>query len=249
MTKTRMIFFLALALAAMACGNKADDKEAKCKNVCAKIRDEDLAKCADEACKKEVKLTFESCGGLCKTIAQAKGPPKSMNEQADDAEGKCNKGDMEECAKVGGAYLIGKGKDKDEKKAVELLTKACNGGSGLGCEFLARAHDDGRGIPVDKEQAKTYFTKACDLGAGGGCRALALRFETTDPARIPLLDKACAKDDKIGCMGLGAAYLHGNQGAPKDLAKAKQFLQKACDLRKPGEPAEADTACQKAKEI
>jgi TPR repeat protein len=31
-------------------------------------------------------------------------------------------------------------------------------------------------------------------------------------------------------MGLGAAYYHGNQGAPKDLANAKHFLQKACDL-------------------
>jgi TPR repeat protein len=43
-------------------------------------------------------------------------------------------------------------------------------------------------------------------------------------------------------MGLGAAYLHGNQGAEKDLAKAKQFLQKSCDLG-------TKSACEKVKEL
>jgi TPR repeat protein len=241
MNKLQFSITMCLALAAMACGNKEADKEARCSSVCTKMRDEDLAKCADEACRKSVDETFQSCKSLCKTVA--KGPPKSMNEQADDAEAACSKGDMEKCATIGGAYLTGKGgKTKDEKKGIELATKACTGGAGFGCEIVGRAHADGRGIPVNKDEAKTWFQKGCDLGAGGACRSLSLTFETSDPARIPLLEKACSKDDKIGCMGLGAAYLHGNQGAPKDLAKAKQFLQKSCDLG-------LTDACESAREI
>lgn len=239
-----MMLALTLAVFAMACGKK-DDKEARCTSVCAKIRNEDLAKCGDATCRKEVEETFQACKGLCKTVAQAGkgGGGKSMAEQADDAETKCGNGDADACATIGGAYLLGKGgKAQDEKKGVELLKKACDGKSAFGCEIYGRALDEGRGLAVDKEGAKEQFEKACNLGGGGGCRALAMRFETSDPARIPLLDKACQKEDKLGCMGLGAAYLHGNQGAPKDLPKAKQFLQKACDLG-------ATTACDKAREL
>lgn len=234
--------FVALALVTMACGNKKEDKEARCNSVCTKIRDEDLAKCADDACKKAVHETYGACKSLCATVAKGK-TGKSMNEQADDAEKKCEKGDMEACATIGGAYLLGKGgKTKDEKKGVELLKKACDGGSAFGCEIYGRALEQGRGVTADPAAAITYWQKACDGGAGGGCRSLALKKETSDPARIPLLEKACEKDDNLGCMGLGAAYLHGNQGAPKDLEKAKQYMKKACDLG-------AKSACDKAAEI
>lgn len=243
MNRTLMIA-LAFALSAMACGGK-DDKEGRCNSVCAKIRDEDIAKChGDKACQQSVEETFQACKSLCHTVATTKsGPRKSMAEQADDAEAKCNKGDAESCALIGGAYLTGKGgKTKDEAKGVELLTKACNGKSPMGCEFLGRAYDEGRGVPVDQAKGMSLFKQACELGGGGGCRSFALSFKADDPARIPYLEKACTKDDKLGCMGLGAAYLHGNQGTKKDLKKAKQFLQKSCDLG-------ATSACDKAREI
>lgn len=238
-----IMFGLAIALATMACGKK-DDKEARCNSVCAKIRDEDLAKCTDDECKRTVEETFQACKGLCHTVATAdKKGGKSMNEQADEAETKCNKGDAEACATIGGAYLLGKGgKTKDEAKGLALLKKACDGKAAFGCEIYGRALEEGKGLPPDHAEALKYFKQSCDLGGGGGCRSLALSYETNDPARIPLLDKACSKDDKLGCMGLGAAYLHGNQGAPKDAAKAKQFLQKACDLG-------AQPACDKVHEI
>jgi len=244
MMNRTILIGLAFALAMMACGKK-DDKEARCNSVCAKIRDEDLAKCGDDkACKQNVEETFQACKSLCHTVATAKeGPRKSLNEQADEAETKCEKGDAESCATIGGAYLLGKGgKTKDEAKGLALVKKGCDGKSAFGCEIYGRALDEGKGIAPDKAGAKSYFKQSCDLGGAGGCRALALQMETSDPARIPLLEKACSKDDKLGCMGLGAAYLHGNQGAPKDLAKAKQFLQKACDLG-------ATSACDKAREL
>ena len=242
MTMNRTILIaLAFALSAMACGKK-DDKEARCSSVCAKIRDEDLAKCGSDAdCRKNVDETYAACKDLCHTIASSKGgPKKSMNEQADDAEKKCASGDAESCALIGGAYLTGKGgKEKDEAKGVEFLTKACEKKSTMGCEFLGRAYEEGRGVTPDHEKAVSLFKQACEAGGGGGCRSFALSFKTDDPARIPYLQKACDKDDKLGCMGLGAAYLHGNQGIGKDLPKAKQYLQKSCDL---GATSACDTA-------
>jgi TPR repeat protein len=211
--------------------------------VCVKIQKEELAACADDACKQEANAKLEACKGLCKTIASSKGPGKSQAEQADDAEAKCAKNDMEACATIGGAYLLGKGgKVQDEKKGLELLKKSCDGGAAFGCEIYGRAYDQGKGVEKDSAKAVELWTKACDGGAGGACRSLALKKETADPSRIPLLEKACSKDDALGCMGLGAAYKHGNQGAPADSAKAKQFLQKACDLG-------ADSACPVAAEI
>jgi TPR repeat protein len=246
MTRTLMITTLALALFAMACGKKEEDKEAVCTRVAKKIRDEEVAKCAgDKECLKTADEMYTGRKDLCIMAAKSaeKGPRKSMSEQADEAETKCDKGDAESCATIGGAYLLGKGgKTKDEAKGLALVKKACDGKSAFGCEIYGRALDEGKGIAPDKEGAKSFFKQSCDLGGAGGCRALALQMDTADPARIPLLDKACGKDDKLGCMGLGAAYLHGNQGAPKDLAKAKQFLQKACDLG-------ATTACDKAREL
>ena len=246
MMNRTILIGLAFALATMACGKKQDDKEAACSRVAAKIRDEELAKCAgDKDCQHEAEEMFQGRKDICKMAAKANegGKPKSLNEQADDAEKKCDKGDAESCATIGGAYLLGKGgKEKDETKGLALVKKACDGKSAFGCEIYGRALDEGKGIAPDKEGAKSYFKQSCDLGGAGGCRALALQMETTDPARIPLLQKACDKDDKLGCMGLGAAYLHGNQGAPKDLAKAKQYLQKSCDLG-------ATSACDKAHEL
>ncbi len=243
MINRTLVFACFCALAVIGCGKK-NDKEATFNRVCTKIRDEDLAKCTDDACKKSVQEAFDACKSLGKTVANAdKGGGKSLSEQADDAENKCNSGDADACATIGGAYLLGKGgKTKDEAKGVGLVKKACDGKSPFGCEIYARALDEGKGVAVDHEGAKKYFQMSCDLGGAGGCRALALKMEVTDPARIGLLDKACQKDDKLGCMGLGAAYLHGNQGAPKDAAKAKQFLEKSCDLG-------AQSACDKVKEI
>ena len=247
MKNRTILLALVFAVAAMACGKKEEDKTAMCNRVAGKIRDEELAKCGDDKeCKQQAEEMFQGRKDICIMAAKAsdkKGPPKSLNEQADDAEKKCNSGDAESCATIGGAYLLGKGgKEKDEAKGLALVKKACDGKSAFGCEIYGRALDEGKGIAPDKEGAKSYFKQSCDLGGAGGCRALALQMETADPARIPLLEKACSKDDKLGCMGLGAAYLHGNQGAPKDLAKAKQFLQKACDLG-------ATSACDKAHEL
>ena len=242
----RSLFIIVPLAVALAACSKSESKEARCTRVCDKILKEEEAACTDDACKSEAKAKFESCKGLCATIAKGPGPGggKSQSEQANDAQTKCEKNnDPEACATYGGALMLGKGGlTKDEKKGAETVKKACDAGAGFGCELYARALERGMGVAPDPAGMKQYMEKGCSLGAGGACRSFALSFDTADPKRIPFLEKACEKDDGLGCMGLGAAYLHGNQGAPKDPAKAKQFLQKACDLG-------TSSACDKAKEL
>jgi TPR repeat protein len=228
--------------------SKEESKEAKLNRICEKIHKEETAACAGEqACLDEAKSKLGACKQLSKTVGETEkgGAPKSMEDQVSDEQKKCDGGDQDACATLGGAYMLGKGVDKDEKKGFELAKKACDANNANGCEMLARAYERGMGVTADKALMATHMEKACNLGAGGGCRSFALSFDNTDPKRIPLLEKACDLKDTIGCMGLGAAYLNGGQGTDKDLVKAKKYLQMACDL----DPAKADTACQKAKEI
>jgi TPR repeat protein len=236
-----------LVCAATACKSKIE----KCNDMCAKIKAEDESACAgDKSCLADVEAKHESCRSLC-DAAVGEGKEKRESKKDDEGEGtpadkdekKCEKDDAEACANTGGRYLLGKdGRSKDEKKGAALLDKACKLGSAFGCEIWGRALDDGRGVPVDKAGADAAWTKACDKNQGGACRSLALRFATSDPKRIPLLEKACGLDDGIGCMGLGAAFLHGNQGAPKNLPKAKEMLGKACKLGQ-------KSSCEKVAEI
>lgn len=232
-----------------ACKSKLE----KCEGVCDKIRAEDEAACGgDKACLAEAAAKNDSCHSLCDTAVGAGAKKRAAGDDekkkdegspADKDEKACEAGDADGCANTGGRYLLGKdGRSKDEAKGAAILKKACDLGSGFGCEIYGRALNDGRGVPKDLKAADEAFTKACDKKSGGACRSLALRLDTADPKRIPLLEKACDLDDGIGCMGLGAAYLHGDQGAPKDLKKAKQILQKACKLGQKG-------TCEKAAEI
>jgi eukaryotic-like serine/threonine-protein kinase len=43
------------------------------------------------------------------------------------------------------------------------------------------------------------------------------------------IEKGCEKNKAVACHGLGLVYLYGMQGTPKDLTKATQLFQKACD--------------------
>lgn len=241
----KAIFIIPLVVAALVPGcKKAPSKEDRVKAVCEKILKEETTECAGDAdCKAEAQSKFDACVSLAKTVGNADKPHKSLEDQVADEKKKCDSGDQDGCAMYGGALMLGKGVDKDEAKGVEMVKKACDANNAQGCELYGRAFDKGIGVTADAAQYAKLMEKACGLGSPGGCRSHALSFETSDPKRIPLLEKACDGDDGIGCMGLGAAYLNGGQGTDKDLAKAKTYLQKACDLMND------DEICEKAKSL
>jgi TPR repeat protein len=233
----------------LGCG-KAETKEEKFNRVCKKLHAEEVAACAGSApCLDEANEKLELCQGMGKTIgATERGEkPKTLEDQVDERKTKCDSGDQEACAIWGGALLLGKDGvvEKDEAKGFAIVQKSCEAGNATGCEILARAYERGLGVPADEAKFHATMEKACGMGSAGACRSFALSFDDTDPKRIPLLEKACTMKDTIGCMGIGAAYLHGNQGTKKDLVKAKKYLQMACDL----EPDKAADACAKAREI
>ncbi len=155
----------------------------------------------------------------------------------------CDGGEARGCELLGGLYLLGKGVKKDEDKALELFEKACEGDDAHGCEAAGKMHRDKRGAAADPSKATKLLTKACDGKAYGACASLALdAMKNGDKEKgVELMTKSCDGGDKLGCMGLGALYLHGN-GVKKDVEKAKSLLHKACKL---GE----QSACKKVKEL
>jgi len=246
MRKDIRFLLLATAVAASAGFGCKKSKEDQINAVCDKMHAEDVTNCAGQAsCVSEADGKRDACRGLAKTVAESDGPPKTIADQVAEVSKKCDGGDLESCTTYGAALMLGKGVAKDEAKGFALVKKACDAGNGGGCEMMGRAYERGMGVAVDKTQMAASMEKACNLGTAAGCRAFAMSYAHSDAKRIPLLEKACDGKDAIGCMGLGAAYLNGGQGTDKDLAKAKSFLQKACDL----EPDKMQNACDKAKTI
>lgn len=247
--KNLMQSFLAGALVAaaipmlFACSKPS--KEDKIRSVCEKIYKEDVAKCSGEAsCTSYAAERRDGCLSLAKTVGNSEKRP-SMASQIDEAKSKCDKGDQEECSKYGAAVMLSKVPGQDPAVGFALVAKSCESGNASGCEMTGRAYDKGLSVPVDKAKYYEYMKKACDMGSTGGCRSFALSFETSDPQRIPYLEKACTgeKSDQIGCIGAGAAFMHG-QGATIDKAKAKGYFQKACDLK-----ASDTKSCELAKSL
>jgi TPR repeat protein len=212
------------AVGLSGCGKKDAPKGDKLSPSEKKCEDDDLA-----ACVKAGKEAYEDDQDYDKT--------KKYEKKA------CDGGEAQGCELLAGLYLLGKGVKKDEEKAVELFQKACDGDDAHGCEALGKMFRDGRGVTADLGKAKKFLTKACDADAYGACTSLALdAMKSGDKDKgVELMTKACNGDDKIGCMGLGALYLHGN-GVKKDLEKAKQILGKSCKL---GEKS----ACKKLEEL
>lgn len=228
----------ATLIATTAC--KKESKEDKVRAVCEKMYKEDVAKCgSDASCTSAATGMRDSCLGLAKTVGNSEKRP-SMASQIDEAKGKCDKGDQEECSKYGAAVMLGKVPGQEPSVGFALVSKSCESGNASGCEMTGRAYDKGLSVTVDKAKYYEYMKKACDMGSGGGCRSFALSFDSMDKQRIPYLETACEKSDQIGCIGAGAAFMHG-QGTTIDKAKAKGYFQKACDL-KPSDTKSCDAA-------
>jgi len=217
-------FLMCLLILATGCGKKDAAKGDKLTQNEKKCEEDDLASCV-----KAGKDAYEDDQDYDKA--------KKYLKKA------CDGGKAQGCELLGGLYLLGKGVKKDEEKALELFEKACDDGDAHGCEAAGKMIRDGRGGSADPAKAKKLLTKACDDEAYGACTSLALdAMKSGDKEKgLSLMTKACDGNDKIGCMGLGALYLHGN-GVTKNLEKAKTILGKACKL---GEKA----ACKKLEEI
>jgi hypothetical protein len=238
-------FALALSIAASLAACKSNLE--KCNEACTKIDDERAADCPSsgperDSCLALVHETTASCHSLCEQAVGDGKASERASEPEKSLEDSCNEGKGRDCMDLAAKHLKGRGVDKSDALAAKYLDKACEHGEAVGCEMFAKMLRDGRGAAADPERARKLFAKACDAGAFGACTSLGLEAMESDKTKgVAFLTKACGGDDALGCMGLGALYLHGN-GVPKDLPKARSLLDKSCRLGQ-------ESACEKVREL
>lgn len=99
---------------------------------------------------------------------------------------------------------------QDKAKYIDLAHKACKLGSGSSCSHLSSLYRTGRGVPKDNAKAIDLKTKAIDLNT-----------------------KDCDLGNPYRCSSLGYEYAKGTRYIKQNIAKAKEFFKKACDLEHP----------------
>jgi TPR repeat protein len=141
------------------------------------------------------------------------------------------------CYALGMELAFGSGGAVDEPGARASFQKACQGGHVYGCVML--------GILLQSKGNEKYCRvldvelqrKACDKGEGEACiqlgrlldHSFALDVTRDDAAARRAYEAACDDDQALGCTSAARMWSKG-QGGPRDKAKARQFMKRACDL-------------------
>ncbi len=134
---------------------------------------------------------------------------------------------------LGKQYYYGYGVKKDIKKSLEYLKKGCKLNEPKACNGLGWIYQHNKkykNIPL----AVKYFKKACnELKYGTSCNYLGVIYHRQKDYKnaVKYYKFACDLNDSWGCSDLGWHYEHG-KGVGKDLDLAKEYFQKACNLKK-----------------
>jgi hypothetical protein len=171
-----------------------------------------------------------SSGGKC----ARPGTVKSFSCRLGDLDActtQCANGNGASCVNLGTMYGEGRRVKIDVPRSVDLWKKGCEMGDRNGCVGLAVRMFRGNGLPKDTEKAVTLLQRECDAGSFNGCAQLALvdAFELPRPTAqaLPLGLRACNGGDSQGCLAVGHMYKQG-KGAPKDLPRAREYMERAC---------------------
>jgi uncharacterized protein len=128
-------------------------------------------------------------------------------------------------------YDEGRGVSVDLTRSAGLWKQACDLGSSNGCVGLAVKMFRGDTVSKDVDKAVAILQRECDAGSFYGCAQVALvdAFQLPQPTAqaLPLGLRSCNGGDAQGCLAVGHMYKEG-KGAPKDLARAKEFMERAC---------------------
>lgn len=167
------------------------------------------------------------------------GVPKDTDKSADFGRKACDLGDWSACEWYAGNL-------RDYPKARGIFLRACNAGSMSACVGLGSFWSKGD----DRDLAKgiRYYLRACRGGELSGCQFAAERFEAGGPGvpqdlsrALAMYESLCATPDsplwsRDGCYGAA------NLLAKQDRAKAKSYMQRACELEHP-------RACEAVKKM
>ncbi len=151
-----------------------------------------------------------------------------------DAEGcatQCERGNGPSCVTLGTMMSEGKGVPIDQARSAALWQKGCDLGDHSGCVGIAVRMFRGHGVPKNPDQAVVIMQRECDAGSFYGCAQLALvnAFYVPQPTAqaLPLGVRACNGGESEGCQAVGTMYKLG-KGAPKDLARSKEYFERSC---------------------
>ena len=196
-----------------------------------------------------------ACGRLGNMYYEGEGVPQDLARAAEIIERACEDGDFASCHMLGHRYYEGEGVAQDRGRAAELYEIACEGGDAMGCSDLGFSYARGEGVPKDPTRAMNLYERACDSGiAPAGCFNLyegeGVPEDFTRAAEV--YERRCDDTDPTGCYNLGYMHFVGQvtgpdaldflrgrsnlafrrsvrQGVRRDLARAAEFFQRACD--------------------
>ncbi len=148
----------------------------------------------------------------------------------------CELGSIDGCANVAiqFLYLRQRLSDEDVSYAFDQLQESCDAMVGSpSCYLLGNAYETGRGRPEDTQHAIELYERSGtdNLYAVKGIARITLSENSNyDLGEVaPVLELACKLGDAESCWYL--AYINQTaNGVPQDIARAQQFIQKACQL-------------------
>lgn len=160
-----------------------------------------------------------------------------------DCERSCQAGDVEGCVRLASAYDIGNGVDRDRERAIALYGRACKaghlracteaGGIKARCRKYQMAAPHACVKPGDLSGAAADLSQACDSGYGRACLNLGMGADelvrASGKTALRFLERACDLGEGMGCSLAGFAYLKGEGGAAKDVARGTELLRASCD--------------------
>jgi TPR repeat protein len=199
-----------------------------------------------------------------------------LPEAVQYAERACSLNSMAACNLL--AYLIEneRGERPDLRRAASLYAHACGHWNSYSCVHLnnlAKRYCEAKGVDRDVKRCAELFGQVCEIAfdrapeesrrswqqtAAQGChnQASALQgYGEASEDTTRLFSKACEMGENYACLSAGDNYARG-QGVSKDLARARDAYDKACDRRSArrcedgdNQTCAAERACQRRAEL
>jgi hypothetical protein len=153
-------------------------------------------------------------------------PPRCDADGMQRCEVACETGEQGACLWVAhGLELAGRSPGRVRK----LMERSCEAGYARACGHLGLALLD-----ADPKRSATLLRGACEQGHGRACVWLVARHVLAKTpldwaAAAPWLERGCAADDALACVGIGDLARTG-RGVPADPQRARERRHRACEL-------------------
>ncbi len=173
---------------------------------------------------------LESCFRLAGLHGRGKGVEKSFERMVELLSKGCDGGHAQSCGELGFLFDNGAGVQKNAERAARYYEKGCEKGHLPACVNLGTSLETRAG-PGDLNAAARWYRKACDGNEAAGCFNLGNlhRLAKDYGGAAELWQKSCDGKDAAGCYNLAVMCREGT-AIPKDEAKAKKLMRRACEL-------------------